>query len=155
MRKVTRAHMSIEEWEALVEATKRWCYEVLRSDVETDHPEGVWALDEPFNELCAHVEVVGGKRREEDVENSAEELHARSYQTASDVEIVWREDGAWAIADDYGYVLNRSGVWEWEWNPGSRDAAFIERTRYETPREALKHWKACSEIQKEEGNANS
>jgi hypothetical protein len=58
-RVVKWVSMSIEDWEALVESTKRWAYDACRSDVDTDHPEGVRVLDKPFNELCAQAIASG------------------------------------------------------------------------------------------------
>ena len=48
---------------------------------------------------------------------------------------------------DYPYVLNKSGVWEWEPQPSSRTDAFLERCRFDTLEEAtkaaLEDWESC------------
>lgn len=54
------------------------------------------------------------------------------------IEATEQADGTkkWAVRSR-GEVLGRSGEWEWEPMPSSRDAAFLERCRYATPQEAL------------------
>lgn len=62
----------------------------------------------------------------------------------SDVQIVVaaERDGhpLWKVAR-FGEVLNRHGAWEYEPLPSARDAAFIERTRFIDPLEALEIYK--------------
>lgn len=49
----------------------------------------------------------------------------------------------WAVySEPMGYALNRSGEWEWEPQPSSRDDAFFARCRFATPEEALAVYRA-------------
>ena len=50
--------MTTSEWDQFREQIQVWCYSLARSDVESDHPEGIRALDEAFNELCAHIHTL-------------------------------------------------------------------------------------------------
>lgn len=56
--------------------------------------------------------------------------------------LVYGRDAAqWAIRSG-GDALNKSGEWEWEPNPSSRDDAFFARCRWATRDEAYAAWQA-------------
>lgn len=44
-----------------------------------------------------------------------------------------------------GYVLNRSGEWEWEPRPSSRGEAFLARCRFDTLEQAIKAYEGRKE----------
>lgn len=54
----------------------------------------------------------------------------------SGITIEWRGLDKWAVCNG-GNVLNKSGEWEYEPLPSSRDDAFMERTRFKSPDEAI------------------
>lgn len=79
-----------------------------------------------------------------------ERLIVREYAiagTASDpkrpeldeVKIVSRGHGKWAVYC-HGCVLNKRGQWEHEPMPSNRRDAFIARTRFDSPDDALLAW---------------
>lgn len=70
-------------------------------------------------------------------------LQVRAYMLDEYESIEWRGN-RWAVTSGFGQVLNKSGMWEWEPNPSSREEEFIERTRYETAEDAFKQWLAFS-----------
>lgn len=67
--------------------------------------------------------------------------------------VVWRSEGAWAVADG-PFVLNRDGQWEWEPLPSGREEDFLARTRY-TLVEALDAARALVEREAKECKACS
>jgi hypothetical protein len=67
------------------------------------------------------------------------ELPVLSYDAGGDtrIEAAKQMDGRtlWKVVRD-GMALSKAGEWEWEPMPSSRDAAFLERCRFETVADA-------------------
>jgi hypothetical protein len=43
----------------------------------------------------------------------------------------------WKVRDGFSNVLGKTGEWEWEPMPSSRDDEFLSRCRFDTARQAL------------------
>jgi hypothetical protein len=74
------------------------------------------------------------------------ELQPETSACAGDEVILARRDGfngrRWAIKQR-GYVLNKSGEWEWEPQPSSRTEEWLKTVRWNTIEEAQVAWTAA------------
>lgn len=55
---------------------------------------------------------------------------SRRFNFGERVSIQWRDEGRWAICDEFGEVYNRNGEWEREPANSSRTDDFLKRARY-------------------------
>jgi hypothetical protein len=67
---------------------------------------------------------------------------ASKYYESDGAKIAYRGKGKWAITDGARNVANKQGGWEYEPMSSSRDDAFLERTRWDSPEAALEFWNA-------------
>jgi hypothetical protein len=87
-----------------------------------------------------------------DQEPRVTDLEIKTYFVTENVFIDSRGllEKGWVILDRFGWVLNKYGEWELEPSPSRLSKEFIDRTRYETPEEALAQFETSEAMRDQE-----